>query len=87
MPKKDLVWLGRPTVILHIPISSEWRREKRKIGTRSSNSSASPLNLFVLNAAARKNFGDSTASKSPNRGYKIGIPVLIFSPVWRTTEG
>jgi hypothetical protein len=79
-------------VILRISMSSEWRRDKIKVKTRSSNSSASPLKLFNLNpnlfnAAAGKNFDDSTVSKSPRRGYKIGIPVLIFSPVWRTTDG
>jgi hypothetical protein len=71
-------------VILQISMSSEWRREMIKVKTRSSNSSASPLNSFTLNpnllsAAAGKNLDDSTVSKSPKRGYKIGIPVLIQS--------
>jgi hypothetical protein len=71
-------------VILQISMSSEWRREKIKVITRSSNSSASPLKSFnvnpnLLSAAAGKNLDDSTVSKSPKRGYKIGIPMIIQS--------
>ena len=81
MPNKDFMSFGGPTIFLQMPMSSEWRRGKRKVQTRSSNRSASPLNLFAfkLNAVTEKNFDDSRVSKSPKRGYRIGTPVLVQS--------
>ena len=65
-------------------------RRGKEIRTRSSNNSASPLNLFtnpfkpkdpvLPNVTRGLNFDDNTLSRNAKRGYAIGIPVLTFSP-------
>jgi hypothetical protein len=58
------------------------KRGGKEIKTRSSNSSTSPLKLFVNpfnlafpNVTIGLNLDDNMDSKNPRRGYTIGIPV------------
>jgi hypothetical protein len=64
-------------------------QQGKEIETRSSNNSASPLNLFtnpfnpndpdLPNVTRGLNFDDNTVSRNAMRGYTIGIPVVTLS--------
>ena len=80
----------RPMVVLQTTIKLGTEAREERIETRSSSSSASPLNLFTNpfnvpkapdrpNVTRGLNFDDNAFSKNTMRGYAIGIPMYRFS--------
>ena len=78
--------LGCPMIVLEKEKLVLNVSKNKKLRTRSSNNSASPLNLFtnpfkpndpdLPNVTRGLNFDDSMVSRNAMRGYTIGIPVL-----------
>ena len=78
-------------VVLKTTISLERKLNVWDVDTKSSNSSASALNLFTKpfkpkdpdlpNARRGLSLDDNAVSRNTMRGYAIGIPMWIFSLV------